>query len=322
MEVSPWPFVSVIVPACNAAAVIEDCLVSLTRMGYPGERREILVVDNGSSDHTPEVVKRYPVQYVREPQRGVCHARNRGIQVSRGEVLAFTDPDCLVSKGWLHELVQAFKEKDVGGVAGEIIPYPGRTPAERYAARRASHSQRRPMSHPLRPFAMTPNVAFTREVFRQIGLFDTRFPGGGWEDADLCWRLFRGTTFKLGYASKAVVFHRYRTTAKEFFVQHARYGYGLALICEKYRGELSWGWRQRLRAYRDLAVAARTLAMIMLRRRLGGDEPAELDSAYFDFLRQLGQRSGFILGALSPGRLHRAWFTLSHRAGRRSGVGD
>lgn len=297
------PLVSVIVPVTKAATLIEDCLVSLMRMAFPTEQREILVVGNGSSDQKAEVVKRYPVQYLRERQGGVSYARNRGIQASKGEILAFTDADCLVSIGWLHELVRAFAQEGVGGVGGEIVPYPGKTPAERYAARRSSHSQKRPMSHPIRPFAMTPNIAFRREVFQQIGLFDTRFPGGGWEDADLCWRFFRGTNFKLEYAPKAVVFHRYRATAKEFFIQHMRYGYGLALIYAKYHGELLWGWRQSLRAYRELGMAARTLTMVRLRRGLSGDGGIDLDTAYFDFLRQLGQRSGFLHGALSCRRL-------------------
>jgi GT2 family glycosyltransferase len=160
------------------------------------------------------------------------------------------------------------------------------------------------MNHPLRPFAMTPNVAFRREVFQQIGLFDTRYPGGGWEDADLCWRFSRGTSLKLEYAPKAVVFHRFRTTARDFFVQHLRYGYGLALIYRKYRGELLWGWRQRLEAYRDLSTAALTLAAAVLRCGLSNREAMELGTAYFDFLRQLGQRIGFLRGAaLSRRRL-------------------
>ena len=57
-----------------------------------------------------------------------------------------------------------------------------------------------------------------------------------------CWRFLTGTNFKLVHAPKAAVFHRYRTTAKDFFIMHMRYGYGLALIFSKYPGELSWGW--------------------------------------------------------------------------------
>jgi GT2 family glycosyltransferase len=302
MRLSSLPFVSVIVPVLNGERTIKECLVSLLRMDYPADRREILVVDNGSTDRTAEIINSFPVRYLLEERRGKSYARNRGIEASKGEILAFTDPDCVVSTRWLHELVRAFEEEGVGGVGGEILPYPGKTPAERYAFRRVSHNQKRPMNHSAHPFAHAPNVAFRREVFQQIGLFGTQFPGGGWEDADLCWRFFRGTNFKLMFAPKAVVFHRYRTTAKDFFIQHMTYGYGLALICKKYRGELSWGWRQSLQAYADLGKAAWTLTTVVLRHGLSGGVRMDQDTAYFDFLRQFGQRIGFFRGALSHGR--------------------
>ena len=160
------------------------------------------------------------------------------------------------------------------------------------------------MNHPIRPFAQTHNVAFRREIFKQIGLFDTRFPGGGWDDADLCWRFLTGTKFKLVHAPKAAVFHRYRTTAKDFFIMHMRFGYGLALIFAKYRATLSWGWQQRFQALRDLGKAAWTLTTVGLRHRHGNGEAMNFETAYFDFLRQIGQRIGFLRGALSRGRLH------------------
>ncbi|MGE5446163.1 MAG: glycosyltransferase [Ignavibacteriales bacterium] len=299
MEANLLPFVSVIIPALDNETLMKDCLISLLQTVYPPERREILVVDNGSTDRTADIIKSFPVQYLYEKRKGVSYARNRGIKASKGEILAFTDPDCVVSKGWLNELVRPFNEEDAGGVAGAIIPYPGQTPAERYAARIRSHSQERPMNHPLRPFAMTPNIAFRREVFQEIGLFDTRFPGGGWEDADLCWRFFRGTNLKLKYTPRAIVFHRYRTTAKDFFIQHIRYGYGLAVIYTKYHGELSWDWRENLRAYRDLSRAAWTLTKLGFKRIIRRCEAEDFDASYFGFLRQLGQRLGFLRGSLS-----------------------
>jgi len=244
LETNLLPFVSVIVTALNNEELMKNCLVSLLQTVYTLERR-FIIVDNGSTDQTAEIIKSFLVQYLYERRRGVSYARNRGIEASIGEIVAFTDPDCVVSTVWLNELVNAFDEQYVGGVAGAIIPYPGQTSAERYAARIRSHTQERPMSHPLPPFAMTPNIAFRREVFQQIGYFDTRFPRGGWEDADLCWRFFRETNLKLKYAPRAVVFHRYRTTAKAFFIQHVRYGYGLAILFTKYNEEISWDWREK-----------------------------------------------------------------------------
>jgi GT2 family glycosyltransferase len=299
LEANLLPFVSVIVTALNNEELMKNCHVSLLQTVYPPERREFIIVDNGSTDRTAEIIKSFPVQYLYERRRGVSYARNRGIEASIGEIVAFTDPDCVVSTVWLNELVNAFDEQDVGGVAGAIIPYPGQTSAERYAARIRSHTQERPMSHPLHPFAMTPNIAFRREVFQRIGYFDTRFPGGGWEDADLCWRFFRETNLKLKYPPRAVVFHRYRTTAKAFFIQHVRYGYGLAILFTKYNEEISWDWRERAQAYKNLIVATWVLANNGSKWIIRKCTAEEFDIAYFGFLRRLGQRLGFLRGSFS-----------------------
>ncbi|MGH7412045.1 MAG: glycosyltransferase [Candidatus Methylomirabilis sp.] len=299
VETHSVPFVSVIVPALDGTTSVRDCIYSLMNTDYPAAQREILVVGQGSTDGMADLVRTFSVRYLCEERRGVCYARNRGVEASGGSILAFTDPDCVVSRGWLRELVLAFEEESVGGVAGEVVPYPAITPAERYAARRRSHSQQRPLKHPVRPFAMLSNLAFRREVFERIGLLDTRFPGRGWEDADLCWRFSRGTGWKLAYAPRAVVFHRYRTSAKDFFIQHVRYGHGLGLIYSKYTGELGSGWRERVRALGDLGKAACSLTSSLLRHEVGRDKPGELDPAYFDLLRKLGQRLGFLGAAFS-----------------------
>src|SRR5207249_11420507 len=133
---------------------------------------------------------------------------------------------------------------------GAILPYPPQTDAERYAARRLSHSQLRPLSHPGRPFAMAPNLALRRQVFCVIGGYDETFPGGGWEGADLCWRLARKTKLSPQAARRAVVFHRYRTTAWSFLIQHYRYGYGLGLLLRKYRAGVPPAWLAGPRAPR------------------------------------------------------------------------
>jgi glycosyltransferase involved in cell wall biosynthesis len=102
------PFISVVVPVRNGEAMIGDCIESILACDYPGERHEVLVVDNASTDRTPEVVSEHPVRLLNEPQRGVSFARNRGIAESSGEILAFIDGDCLADPSWLRELARPF----------------------------------------------------------------------------------------------------------------------------------------------------------------------------------------------------------------------
>ncbi len=291
-ELTP-PFVSVIVTARNEGEAMGDCLASLTRLDYPADRHELLVVDNASTDGTDEIIRAFPVTYLFEPRLGVCWARNRGIDASRGEVLAFTDPDCVVSTGWLRGLARPFRDSGVGAVAGGIMPYPPGTLPELHASRRRSHTQERSLAHPVRPYAMTPNVAFRREVFDRVGQFDTRFPGGGWEDADLSWRLQAETSFVIEHAPDAVVLHRYRDTYTKFFVQQYRYGFGLGVLADKYGDEFARQWTEHPLSFGPIPRDARTLAGVVLRWLLGRVGRESLGLRYLDLLRSLAQWSGF-----------------------------
>ena len=231
------PFVSVIIPVLNGERTIRDCLVSLLRMDYPPERREILVVDNGSTDRTAEIIKSLPVSYLHEDRKGASYARNRGIEASKGEILAFTDADCVVTSGWLRELVERFENEEVGAVEGETVAYPTDTPLEQFQGRTSSYARQIRLESPLAPYVILTNVAFRREVFQRIGLFDPRFPAAGGEDIDFSWRFFQEIDLALRFSPKAVVFHRHRSTVWGFFSQQMRNGRGLAVLRSKYQSK-------------------------------------------------------------------------------------
>ncbi len=296
------PFISIVVPALNAERTIGRCLEALVHVDYPRERHEIVLVDNASSDRTADIAKRYPVRYLVEERRGPSFARNRGIEASRGDIVASTDSDCLATTGWLRELVNAFADERVGGVAGEILAYPPQTPAERYAARIRHLSPQRYLRRPVFPFAVTANLAFRREVFDRIGLLDVSSPRGG-ESTDLCTRFFRGTGLRLAYAPKAIVFHEHRSTTWEFVRQQWGYGRGHAYLYAKYRDDLQWTWRQAARVYGDLAVTTWSLGAVALRHAARRDRAEDLHFLSFEVLRKLALRGGFLHEAVSRHRL-------------------
>jgi glycosyltransferase involved in cell wall biosynthesis len=296
------PFVSVVIPVLNGEATIGACLSAVVKSDYPKQRFEILLIDNGSTDRTAEIVRHYPVRVLEEPRRGPAQARNRGIQASRGDVIAFTDADCLVSTGWIREVVAAFANPDVGAVAGEILPFPPHTPAERHAARIRHLSPERYLRRPIFPFAVTANLAFRREVFSQIGLFDPTSPRGG-ESTDFCTRFFRHTGLRLELARRAVVFHRHRQSARALFSQHWGYGRGHAFLYWKYRDELPWGWEQTRQVYADLFKTAGRLTRSSVRYLANNKGRDDLEFWYFEFLRKLGLRLGFARESLARGRV-------------------
>jgi glycosyltransferase involved in cell wall biosynthesis len=290
--VTEAPFVSVIVPARNSERTIGECVSSVLRADYPPERREVIVVDNGSSDRTAEIVRSYPVRYLSEPQRGPSAARNTGIESSAGEILAFVDSDCVATTGWLRALVREFDDAQVAAVAGEIVPYPPTTPAERYSATRKPRWQE-PALNQSRPFAVTANVAFRRETFDRIGLFDPALVSA--EDQDIGWRFFRAG-LRLAYSPHALVLHRHRQTGWALFMQHAGWGYGHALLHRKYR--LPWSLRHELRKQGELLVALAVLVRAGARYAARGGDRMDVYYPYFELLRRLGLRSGALYGLL------------------------
>jgi len=292
------PFVSVIIPVLNGERTIRDCLVSLLRMDYPPDRRELVVVDNGSTDRTAEIIKCYPVAYVWEGKRGVSYARNRGIRASQAEILAFTDADCMVTTRWLGELTEGFDSDDVGVVVGEVVAYPPKTRAQRHTAMRRPLWQTSALSHPATPWFTSANAAFRREVFTKLGLFDHRFAGAGAEDIDFSWRFLQDRHFELRYRPKATVLHRHRASTRELFQQRKVYGQGQAILCRKYPKELSWGWSQELRAYKDLLLTALALVQAAMQTRLRGLGAPEGNFLYVELVRKLGERIGFIYGTV------------------------
>src|SRR5271155_1594923 len=119
--------ISVVVCTYNRRESLRTALGSLAQLRAPADSPwELIVVDNNSSDGTPEVVKSFGagssfcVQYVFETNQGQSHARNAGINAARGDIVAFTDDDVTVDSGWLCELQKVFDEFDCMGVGGRV----------------------------------------------------------------------------------------------------------------------------------------------------------------------------------------------------------
>src|SRR6266540_2548384 len=121
--------ISAIICTYNRANSLQKTLKSLEDLVVPANLSwELIVVDNNSRDDTRAVVEgfartaRFPVRYVFAGRQGLCHARNTGITVARGEVMAFTDDDVTVDPCWLWHLKRTFDQCDCMGVAGRIVP--------------------------------------------------------------------------------------------------------------------------------------------------------------------------------------------------------
>jgi cellulose synthase/poly-beta-1,6-N-acetylglucosamine synthase-like glycosyltransferase len=289
---SALPFVSVVVPARNCETTVAACLSSIAGTHYPGDRREVIAVDNSSTDRTANVVRDHPVTYLYEPRRGPAAARNRGIAASSGEIVAFIDADCIATPGWLQKLVHAFGDPEVSGVAGEVVALEAMTPAQRYVAMRRPRLQEMVLARST-PYAGTANVAFRRQTFDQVGLFDPALPVG--EDKDFGWRLAEAR-LRLGYAPRALVYHHHPETAWKLFMQCTGWGYGHALVHRKYRPP--WPVRRELPDV-ELGAALRAVARASARYVLGAEDPMSVWYPYLDLLRRVGLRLGAFYGSVT-----------------------
>ena len=101
------PRVSVIVPVYNGESTIEECVESILALSFPRNDVQLLLIDNASSDSTSTILERYRdrAMILHETKRGPAAARNRGLENATGDIVAFTDADCVVHRDWLSRLI-------------------------------------------------------------------------------------------------------------------------------------------------------------------------------------------------------------------------
>jgi glycosyltransferase involved in cell wall biosynthesis len=196
--------VSVIVPVYNSAAFIRKLLDGLEKQDYPQDRREIIIVDNGSNDDTAKIISEYPFILAQENDiQSSYAARNKGISIAKGEIIAFTDADCRPRPDWLSNGVRSLLESGADMVAGkvEFIYSEKPTAAEIYDS--ITHMQMESQVRE-RGVAPTANIFVKRDMFDKIGLFDSRVKSGG--DAQWTGKATK-KGFRLDYCGLAVVAH-------------------------------------------------------------------------------------------------------------------
>jgi cellulose synthase/poly-beta-1,6-N-acetylglucosamine synthase-like glycosyltransferase len=210
-EDAALPAVTVIVPAYNEAANIVACVASLRALDYPPEKLQIIVVDNGSTDRTLEVLAATPgILALRETRPGSYAARNLALAHATGEVLCFTDADCSVDRGWVRKAV-GHLGPEVGVVAGhvELEFFDVRLSASElfekcFSFRQADNARNR--------VCVTANWTSRRDVLERFGGFDAGMRSGG--DHALAARI-AAAGLRVVYAPDAIVRHPARASFDE-----------------------------------------------------------------------------------------------------------
>ena len=279
------PFASVVIPVLNGAATLGDLLIALKEQaGVPGPV-EIIVVDNGSTDGTGEMVQTHGVTLLHQSIRGPSAARNLGLARAQAEVIVCTDSDTVPTRRWLASLLGAFADPEIILATGPILGWQPATGAERYASSLKTFTREKCAEHPIHPFAHGMNVAVRRQAAREVGGWDETMNSG--EDVDFCIRLRRRFGKPIRFVDGAVLFHRHRHTDEALWKQARWHGAGLALVHQRHHGSLPSPHRHFVTALITLGVlyAAAPLAAIGLRMRLCSAERAEFESYHRRWLR-------------------------------------
>ncbi|MFC2054353.1 glycosyltransferase [Chloroflexota bacterium] len=226
------PQTSIIVPVFNGQNVIRDCIDSLLNLNFPRQDREIIVVDNGSSDHTPKILAEYSdlIHCYQEQHRGAAAARNHGIDNSRGKWIAFTDADCVVDSEWLLNLVPHLTDPSVGIVGGKILAKRPANKIELFGER--IHDQQNAINLLCPPYVISMNWASPRQLLIEMGGFDTSLLRG--QDLDLSYRI-GAKGYSLVYEPESVVYHSNEKSLFGLFQEGSIHGFHNHLIYHKHR---------------------------------------------------------------------------------------
>ncbi len=221
-----WPRASVVVCAYQAQDTIEECLWSLTELDYPNY--EVLVVDDGSTDATAPIARRFPVRLLSREHLGLSGARNVGLEHAEGEIVAYIDADARADPDWLTYLVLALEAQGTAGVGGPNPAPPDDPPVAQCVALSPGGPIHVLLDDERAEHVPGCNMAFWRERLLEIGGFDPTYRAAG-DDVDVCWKLLdRG--YDIRFHPSALVWHRRRDSVKAFWRQQLGYGKAEALV--------------------------------------------------------------------------------------------
>ncbi|MDJ0846243.1 glycosyltransferase [Crocosphaera sp.] len=219
------PFVSVIIPVYNDAIRLKKCLEALEQQSYPSDNYEVIVIDNASDEehNIKGIVNQFSqAYYTYETKPGSYAARNKGLSIAKGDIIAFTDADCIPTYNWLENGINALlSHPDCGLVGGKIEIFYRQenelTPVEVYEKLMALPQQQFVEEN---HYGATANVFTWKRLFKEVGLFNTTLKSGG--DCDWGNRVYsRG--YQLIYADNVKIYHPARSSFKDLYKRTRRY---------------------------------------------------------------------------------------------------
>lgn len=229
--------ISVIIPFYNTGNKIERCANALLNQSYHKNEYEIIFVDDGSTDGTAEIVSKFKkIRLIKQIHKGPAVARNLGVKNSKGQIILFTDADCIPDKIWIKNMVEPFKNKEVIGVSGTYKTFNKNSLIARFAGYEIEERHRKLKKQEQIDFIGTFSAAFRKSVFLMANGFDESFPTASGEDPELSFRLEKFG--KMIFQPKAFVYHFHPNTLYNFLRQKFYRGYWRVFLYKKHKHKI------------------------------------------------------------------------------------
>lgn len=285
--------VSIIIPVYKDWDRLAQCLQALAVQDYPGDQIEVIVVNNHPADQLPAGwTLPGNCRMIQEGKPGSYAARNSAIRIARGEIIGFTDSDCIPSREWIREAVACFADPSCSRIAGRIKLFyrgPELSMAEQYeqiyAFNQDIYVKRDGMG-------VTANLFVRKVLFDQVGLFNEELLSGG----DYEWSVRAGKAgYGIAYAEKAVVLHPAGHRMSQLVRKARRVGGGQALFMNGTRNpvasffHLLYDLRPPIKSWRLIRVKGKGLSFYQKLRAGGVRYYLSVVSAYEKFRVRTGK---------------------------------
>ena len=266
--------VSVIIPTYNAENSIIQNLSALVEQKC-AFAYEIIVVDDGSTDRTRDLVEEFienadssvGVRLIKASHRGPAAARNIGVKEAQSDTVLFIDADCIVQEEWLSSMVEyLFADPSIAGVGGTYTTLNTESPTARFVGHDIAYRHTR-LNKAIDHIG-TYSAAFRKKALLDVGLFDETFAQADSEDNDISYRLVeRG--YRLVFQPKAVVSHPHPSRARLFLMKQFRRAYWRTALYAKHPQKLKepdWytSWHTQLQPFVWLFPAVLILPLLWL----------------------------------------------------------
>lgn len=217
-----FPSVSIVVTVYNAERTINKCLDSIMKLERFNDKLDVVVIDDGSTDNSANLVSKYPVRLIQKKQGGYPSAMNTGIRAAHGEIVVIVDSDIYVARDWLTKILEEFNDPKVGIVSG----YVATAPTKKFWAKLAGYeleARYRKLKTKYVDHISSTCTAYRKKLFNDIGFFNELLKRDS--DENLAHRAHR-KGWKIVFRKDAKCFHTWKGSLKSYFKQQlndARY---------------------------------------------------------------------------------------------------